>query len=53
MVVLPDSSLQSDHQKVVKDLIDSGLKTLPRNNHRNQGGSNSDMICTENIFEGE
>lgn len=52
MVVLPDSSLQSDHQKVVKDLIDSGLKTLPRNNHRNQGGSNSDMICTENIFEG-
>ena len=36
---------------MVKDLIDSGLKTLPRNN-RNQRKNSKDMICTENIFEG-
>merc|ERR1711990_606066 len=35
MVVLPDQNFQSDHQRVIDDLVDSGLKTLnPKNIRR-------------------
>ena len=47
MVVLPDSNFQNDHQKVVQDLVDSGLKTL---NPKNLRKTSKDPICHENIL---